>query len=107
MSYNTPSWPVACAGSTERIPLTTSFVSVRPDNLVLSSLYVDDDRLYVRLHDMGGQQVEGSFRLLHQPRTWQRVTLEGKPLAPARRGNRIEFPVAPWKILTFSTMNRD
>jgi hypothetical protein len=106
-SYNTPSWPVACAGNTERIPLTTSFVSVSPDNLVLSSLYVDDDRLYARLHEIAGQRVEGSFRLLHQPRTWQRVTLEGKPLAPAQQGNPIEFPIAPWKILTFRAVEAD
>ena len=108
VSFNTPLLPIACEVGRDERSQRASFAEVEAENVIMSGLYVQNDKLYLRVHEMGGEEVNSSLAISTGQRCWQKVTPEGQPLeAAGEPSNQIELDIKPWQILTLKGESAD
>ena len=74
----------------------------------MSGLYVQNDKLFLRVHEIGGEEVSSSLAISTVPRRWRKVTPEGQPLeAAGEPSSQIELDIKPWQILTLRGESAD
>ena len=92
-------WPTARG----KRPPYQSLVSVEPGNVTLSALYVEGDRILVRLFENAGREAEATLTLPFGVGDAQVVDLLGEPsdgAEPQVEGSRIMLRMRPWQIAT-------
>jgi hypothetical protein len=85
------------------LPPTFSFLSLEPDNLVLTAFYSQKGDYYLRFYEIEGKSTEAKIKLPFKTKEAIAVDFLGNPLNDREieiRGNEVSLKVEPWKIIT-------
>jgi GNAT superfamily N-acetyltransferase len=85
------------------LPPTFSFLSLEPDNLVLTAFYSQKGDYYLRFYEIEGKSTEAKIQLPFRIKEAIAVDFLGNPLNDREieiRGNEVSLKVEPWKIIT-------
>jgi RimJ/RimL family protein N-acetyltransferase len=85
------------------LPSNFSFLSLEPENLVLTAFYSDDEAYYLRFYEIEGKSTEAKIKLPFKIKESIAVDFLGNPLKDIKieiKGNELSLKVEPWKIIT-------
>jgi alpha-mannosidase len=83
--------------------LEISFLTVRPDTVVISAWLQEPDGYHLRLYESVGQESDVEVRLPFAARGCQSVDLNGRAWESPRidlAGDTARFRIHPWEIVT-------
>jgi ribosomal protein S18 acetylase RimI-like enzyme len=93
-NWNVPSHP---------LPHFFSFLSLHPENLVLTAFYSEEESYYLRFYEIEGKTTEAKIKLPFKIKEAIAIDFLGNPLKGVEveiKGNELFLRVKPWKIMT-------
>ena len=88
------------------LPEDHSFLTVKPENVVLSAFYQDGDALILRLYETGGTSAEAEVILPFAAKSVTSTNFLGEPSetesAIQIQRDVVKFQIKPWEIITLS-----
>jgi alpha-mannosidase/GNAT superfamily N-acetyltransferase len=87
------------------LPPTFSFLSLKPENLVLTAFYSDEEAYYLRFYEIEGKSTEAKIKLPFKINEAIAIDFLGNPLEGVEvyiKGNELSLRVEPWEIITLS-----
>ncbi len=103
-AFETPMRAVQVASAGGSLPLAASFLTVRPDSLVVTAVKAPEegDGLIVRVCNYAGRAVDAELHFAWPIRRAERVNLAEQPLEPlaVADGRTVRLPCGPWQTAT-------
>lgn len=107
LEYQNPLKSMVVTGETcqPEVPDKQSFLSVKPNNIVLSSLSYEAEKLVIRLYEQCGTPCTTELTLPFAARKATRTDFNGQPADEEEdfvqvKGNKVTFRTRAWEIVT-------
>lgn len=85
------------------LPPWHSFLSLQPENLILTAFYKEGDSYFLRFYETEGKETLCSIKLPFRPSFVEAVNFLGEEIKESKvdvRGEEVSLLVKPWKIIT-------
>jgi alpha-mannosidase len=102
-NYNLMGFQLPVVRGTKTFPYQTSFVDIKPNNLILVAFKKaeGDDEVIMRFFETKGERTRGQIFLFRQPSSVKRANLlEEEQEEIKHRGRRVRLEVKPFEIVT-------
>lgn len=87
----------------ENLSEKTSFIKIKPDNIILTTFYKEKDNFIIRLYETEGKEVECKIELFFSPKEVKIVDIIGNKIDDRKillKENKIKLKIKKFEILT-------
>jgi alpha-mannosidase len=109
LEYQNKLKPILLTGENHKpeLPNQKSFLKIRPSNIVLSSLFCEDQKIIVRVYEQCGRSSNTELELPFKVKSAIKIDFNSHPLTENQeeitiKEKKISLKIKPWEIITLA-----